>query len=311
MEREIGARVELCDGRGVRAEALGWSRRPLHRCRVDGPWGRRKRWHHWCVTSAREVVALTFADLDYLGLAVAMVIDRASGQTVRDVAVRPLGWNAALPDVADRGRVAVAHGKTRLAFADSGARVRLVANTPRLAIDIAVTRPPGHESLGVAVAWPDGGGRQFAYTSKQAGLPARGTVAIDGETRAIADGALACLDWGRGVWPRRTRWNWASAAAARTSFNLGAQWTHGTTENAVVVDGRLTKLAAPVHFAPGGTWHLGGDGVDLALTPEVIEDAGVPGLGRIQIAFGAFHGTVGGVAVRDLFGWAEELHVLR
>src|SRR6185503_1280639 len=91
-EREIAALVELSDGGGVRAEALGWSRRPLHRCRVDGPWGRRKRWHHWCVTSPREIVSLTFADLDWAGLAAIAVYHRPTRRLVRDVAVRPGGW---------------------------------------------------------------------------------------------------------------------------------------------------------------------------------------------------------------------------
>jgi hypothetical protein len=313
-EREITAMVDLCE-EGVRAGALGWSRRTLHRCRVDGPWGRRKRWHHWCVTSQREIVAVTFADLDWAGLAVVMAIDRGTGETVRDVCVRPLGWGAALPDVADRGRVEVAHGRTRLAIADAGTRVTLVAHTRRLALDLAIERPRGHESLGVAVEWPGTGGRRFAYTSKQAGLPATGTVTVDGEPRALAPRAVACLDWGRGVWPRRTRWNWASAADSRTSFNLGAQWTHGTTENAVVVDGVLSKIAAEVAFEwdarePERPWRLRGDGVDLVLEPEVVQDARAPGLGRLCIAFGTFRGEVGGVAVRDLFGWAEELHVL-
>jgi hypothetical protein len=313
-EREITALVDLCDDGGVRAAALGWSRRPRHRCRVDGPWGRRKRWHHWCVTSAREIVALTIADLDWAGLAVAMVVDRATGRAVRDITVRPLGWGVALPEVADRGRVDLAYGRTRVAIADTGTRVAIVAATRRLGLDVAITRPADRDSLGVAVAWP-GDRRRFAYTSKQAGLPARGTITVDGEPRAISDGAVACLDWGRGVWPRRTAWNWASAADARMSFNLGARWTHGTTENAVVVDGVLTKLGAEVAFAwdprdPRRPWRLRGDQVDLTLTPEILEGAGAPGLGRLCIAFGSFAGVVGGVAVRDLFGWAEELRVL-
>jgi hypothetical protein len=244
-----------------------------------------------------------------------MVADRATGRIVRDVAVRPLGWGAVLPEVADRGRLEVAHGRTRLALADAGTRVSLIAHTRRLAIDVEVTRPPAHETLGVAVEWPGTAGRRFAYTSKQAGLPARGTVTVDGEPRALAAGAVACLDWGRGVWPRRTAWNWASAADARTSFNFGAQWTHGTTENAVVVDGVLQKIAAPVGFdwdprEPRRPWRLHGDGVELTLTPEILDGARAPGLGRLCVAFGAFTGTVAGVAVRDLFGWAEELHVL-
>jgi hypothetical protein len=318
-EREITLPVDLCAGEVVAPAAIGWSRRPLHRCRVDGPWGRRKRWHHWCVTSAREVVALTFADLDYLGLFVAFAIDRGSGEVVKDVTIRPLGWRALLPESAAHGRVEVAHGRTRVAMCDGGARVTLVASTPKLAVDVEVTRPDGVDTLGVAVAWPGSAGRRFVYTSKQSGLPARGTYWIDGDPRTIADGAVACLDWGRGVWPHRTAWNWASAADGRVALNLGAQWTDGggATENAVIVDGSLRKLPGDVRFEwdraePRRPWRIvstRGDAVDLTVTPELVERTRAPLAGDLCMVFGSFRGRAGDVELRDLFGWAEELHV--
>jgi hypothetical protein len=163
----------------------------------------------------------------------------------------------------------------------------------------------------------------FAYTGKHVALPARGTVAIDGVARPIAAGAFACLDWGRGVWPARSRWNWAAAAGVdggRTiGFNLGAQWTDGggATENAVVVDGRLAKLATEVRFefdrrAPRAPWHLRGPEVDLRFTPAHVRHPRAP-LGplgsELCLGFGTFTGRVGDAAVRDLSGWAEDLRV--
>ena len=51
-EREITTPVDLCDARGrLAAGAAGWSRHPLHRANLKGPWGRRKRWEYWCVTT--------------------------------------------------------------------------------------------------------------------------------------------------------------------------------------------------------------------------------------------------------------------
>jgi hypothetical protein len=307
VEREITQWVDLCDASGVRPDALGWTRRPLHRCRIDGPWGRRKRWHHWAVTSPREIVLVTFADLDFAGLAVIAVTDRRTGVSFRDVVVRPGGWRAPLPEVADRGRVEVNAPGLVLELVDTHAEVRIRARSKRAELDVRIERPAGHESLAVATAWPDSSGQRFAYSSKQAGLPASGTV----NGRALADGAVACLDWGRGVWPARTRWNWASAADRETSFNLGAQWTHDAHENAVVVGGKLSKIGGEVRFEwnprdPRAPWHLRGDGVDLTLTPEHVE--GVPRF--LRVAFGTFRGTIAGARVRDLFGWAEELSIL-
>lgn len=177
--------------------------------------------------SSREVIALTLADLDFLGLAVVRVIDREMGKVTRDVAVRPLGLGLALPSRADRGQVEFEQGRVRLAFADDTTDVRLAGATRSIAVDVQVKRPPNHQTLGVAVAWPGSGGRRFAYSSKHTALPARGTITVRGQTRHLASGALACLDWGRGVWPHRSSWNWASAAGSGVGLNLGARWTDG------------------------------------------------------------------------------------
>lgn len=301
--RELTAPVDLCTAGRVNPLALGWTRAPLHRCEVDGPWGRRKRWHHWCVTTPREVLALTVADLDYLGLVVVMAIDRATGAVTRETKVRPFGLRAPLPPTAEHGRVELED----VSIVDEGTRARLRAITPKLSFDVHVER--AHETLGVAVAWDEA---HFAYSSKHTALPARGTLTLDGQTRALAQPAYACLDWGRGVWPVRSAWNWASAAGpGGFGLNLGARWAN---ENAVLDGGRLTKLAGDVTFrwnrrAPRDPWRILGPEVDLTVTPEVVEDVRVPGLGRLCLVFGAFQGTVGGRAVPGLFGWAEELVV--
>jgi hypothetical protein len=112
------------------------------------------------------------------------------------------------------------------------------------------------------------------------------------------------------VWPARTSWNWASAAGlvdGRTiGFNLGARWTRGVTENAILVDGRLRKIGSDVTFTPGESWRLSGEACDLTLTPEFLDGA----LGRLQVAFGTFSGTVGGLAIPGIFGWAEKLDLI-
>jgi hypothetical protein len=320
-ECEITTLVDLCETAGVvSADALGWSRRPLHRCKLERPWGRRKRWHYWCTTTAREVVSLTFADLDYAGLVVVQVIDRASGEITRDLAVKASGWRALLPDMADGGEIEIVHRGVRLAFVDSGASVSLRARTPRIAVEIEVARPQGHQSLGVAVAWPDSRGRRFAYTSKQTALPARGTVTIAGETRVLPPGSFACLDWGRGVWPLRTEWNWASASGVVdgrvVGLNLGARWTRdGTTENALLLDGVLHKIADEVRFVwdrsdPRRPWRIEGHGVDLTLLPEVVDRTRAPVIAKTCAVFGTFTGRILDLSVHELFGWAEEVHFL-
>jgi hypothetical protein len=170
---------------------------------------------------------------------------------------------------------------------------------------------------------PLGEGR-FQLTSKHVGLPAGGRVVHDGEPIGF-DGAFACLDFGRGIWPWRTRWSWAAAAGVvggkTLALNLGGQWTDGAgvTENGLWIDGRLHKIGDRVAFAraPGGVRirSTASDRVDLGFAPVQERRLRVPlGLlgARLDWGVGRFSGTVaddGGarVAVDGLLGWAEDL----
>ncbi len=183
----------------------------------------------------------------------------------------------------------------------------------------------------------EAGGRRFQYTSKHTARPASGTVTVGDDVLPFGDGAWAVLDHGRGRWPRRVRWNWG-AASGRTGghtvgIQLGGQWTRGTgsTENALCVDGRLTKIGRELvwDFAPDDplapwTVHDGRDGqdgqdalVDLRFTPfhvrRVRTDVGLIG-SRTDQCFGHYAGTVrdeGGrrIAVDGLLGWAENVRM--
>ncbi|MCC6525772.1 MAG: DUF2804 domain-containing protein [Polyangiaceae bacterium] len=317
-EREIVAPVALCRADGsFDPAARGFSRGPLSACEVPGHWGRRKRWHYWGVTSPREIVSLTFVDLDYVGLAIAVVVDRASGRRFRGGALAPLGWRMPLPVRDGEGEVAVRRRRFGLSFRDLGREVALVVRAPGLAVDVTVTRPPGHETLGVGVGWDE---QHFAYSAKHTALPARGSLALDGVRRRLAEGAFACLDFGRGVWPWRSAWNWASAAGVaggRTlGLNLGARWTAGAgpSENALVVDGRIHKLPGELRFdldrrAPRRPWRIEGRGVTLRFRPELCEHPRLP-LGvlaaELVLGFGHFEGRVLDHDLTGLFGWAED-----
>ncbi len=319
-DREITAAAELCDARGrLDPRAIGWARRPIVSAALPSGWPRRKRWHHWCVTSTAEVVALTVADLDYLGVASLVVIDRAGGRTLRRGAARPLGWRMDLPRDAVGGEVALGSMGLALSFRGAAGGVRLKARARGVEVDVEVERPPGHESLTVVVPWSD---RRFQLTTKETALPATGTLRLDGRSRALAAGAFATQDFGRGIWPYRTSWNWAGGAGTaggRTiGLNLGARWTDGTglDENALTIDGVLHPLEGGVAFdwdraRPLAPWRLHGPEVELRFTPEVRERALLP-LGVVAadltLCFGRFAGRVLSHAVEDLFGWAEELH---
>jgi hypothetical protein len=103
--------------------------------------------------------------------------------------------------------------------------------------------------------------------------------------------AFGCLDYGRGVWPARTLWNWGSGAGRvdgrLIGLQLGGRWTVGTgmTENAVLVDGRIDPIASELIWEydlaeirrPWRVFTAGSPRVDLTFTP------GLPRRVRIEL----------------------------
>lgn len=328
-ERQITAPVDLCapDGR-LNPEAVGWSRTPLHHCALPG-WGRRKKWEYWCVTTPTHLVALTVADIDYLGLTSVYLLEYG-GREISRTALRPLAHGVRLPDSLGSGPGA-ALGPVRALIQEvgGGTRLRFSCDTPqgRLSADLTVDLPEGHETMSVVIPWS---ADRFQYTSKHTARPARGEVRL-GRDSLDFDGAWGVLDHGRGRWPYDTRWNWG-AASGRTDgrtvgLQFGGQWTRGTglTENALCVDGRLSKIGEELEWVydpddPDEPWWVrtpGSDRVDLVFTPfhERADrtDAGVIVNDTHQL-FGHYTGTIrpdggGPVSVDGLLGFAEHVHM--
>ncbi len=257
-EREIIEPVDLCtpDGRRLAPEARGWSRTPLHTANLRGSWGRTKRWDYWAVLAGDLTLAITYADVDYLGMATVWWCDLATGETGGKPIDLPLARGVALPD---------RPGTAPLTYRGKGASVELVDDPEGTSIEaswseqdgsrgrlsLRVELPAGHESVNVVIPWSD---RRFQYTSKHQARPARGSLTVGAERREIGVGegaseAWGVLDVGRGRWPYSTRWNWGggagrSTAGAVVGVQFGAKWTEGTgfTENGVIIDGRVTKI---------------------------------------------------------------------
>lgn len=179
----------------------------------------------------------------------------------------------------------------------------------------------------VVIPW---GERRFQCTTKDVAREASGVVTWGDRTYDLpGDGSSwGCLDFGRGKWPYRTTWNWgagAGVAGGRTvGLQMGGKWTDGTgmTENALVVDGRLSKLSEELVWDYDTSdwlrpWRIRtprSDRLDVTFTPVYDKvsrlQAGIAE-SRVDQCFGTFAGTLvpdDGVAleVTDLFGWAEE-----
>ncbi|HMS88266.1 MAG TPA: DUF2804 domain-containing protein [Acidimicrobiales bacterium] len=318
-EREITEAVDLCmpDGKHLNPAAKGWSRRPLHTANLRGGWGRTKRWDYWAVLAGDLVVSITYADVDYLGLADLWWVDLATGETGGRPAPLPLGRGVFLPNRPGTWPLRHHVAGYRLDIVDEPAADGRPAATVITAewtehgraghLHVRIDQPAGHESLNVVIPWSS---TAFQYTSKHQARPAHGTFSIGGRTRRIGGGG------GGGAGGEAHR-------GGVVGIQIGGKWTEGTghTENGMIVDGRLHKIGQELTWTyswddPLAPWRVSlPDGtVDLTLTPRHDKHSATNALvlaTEVHQVFGTWSGHVTTdvgrrVEVDGIQGFAEE-----
>jgi len=333
-EPELTAPVNLCDAHGnLNPDAVGWSRQPLHDCNLRGHWPRKKRWNYWAIVSETHLFSVTLSNIDYLGLPFIYFLDFQTKEFTEKTLLKPFGAGIQLPQRVD-GDVIYKDQAMPISMVDTVQGTRLSVGCPDfggkpLQADFIVHRPLGHESLNVVIPWSS---KRFQFTSKQNTLPTEGTLQWGDEVIYFdKDDTFACLDLGRGMWPFECFWNWSSFSTRlpdgkTVGINLGAGWTDGTgmNENALCVDGRLTKLSEDINFDYDthnfmSPWHLHTsitDRVNLIFTPFYERVAKTDALlirSEVHQMIGKFHGTLKSdesdpIQVDYAIGWAEDHH---
>lgn len=329
-EIELEEAVRLCDPRGnLHPASVGWSRHPLHTCNFKGHWSRKKRWNYWCVSNDNYLFSVTLANVDYVGVAFAYFLEYETKRFIEQTVTVPLGRGCVLPDTVC-GDVFFENRAMALSFVEDQGCTRFHVESPAfggttLSAELRVEHPANHETLNVVIPWSE---RRFHFTSKQNCLPTTGSVSIGGETFDFDSGsAFACLDYGRGVWRYATAWNWASFSGRQNGrpigLNLGGTWTDGTglTENAVCVDGRISKISEDVRFIcdradlmqPWTVRTQSSERVDLRFSPffeRVAKTNLLVVKSEVHQLIGRFSGTVTAddgeaLPVEGMVGWVE------
>ena len=329
-ERELTVPVKECDASGFLSdEARGWSRRPLHICNLSGRWPRKKKWNFWLITNPRFAYCTALANVDYIGLAFGFLLDFKTLELVEKTFVLPLGAGCNMPECVD-DEIRYSSRNISLNFKYRHGGLDLVTHSPNFAgkqldAELSVSMPEGHETLNVLIPWSR---KEFQFTSKQNTMPVSGSISLGGRTyECDPSDTYACLDYGRGVWPYRVTWNWASGSGHcgddLVGLQFGGQWTDGTgyNENGICLNGRLHKISEDMIFSYDRKdymkpWRLQtdvSDDVDLTITP-FYEKVGKMNLGvlstEVHQVFGHFSGKlkVDGrtLEISDIVGWSEE-----
>jgi hypothetical protein len=167
-------------------------------------------------------------------------------------------------------------------------------------------------SAEVEVVTPDG--RGYAWTRKRAPVAARGTVRVDGETRAVEGGAL--IDDSAGYHARHTAWRWCAGVgttrdgAAAVAWNLvaGIHDSPTDSERTVWADGRAREVG-PVDFAEDLGAVAFAEGGELAFTAEAVRarnDNLLVFRSEYEQPFGTFTGVLpGGIELAEGYGVME------
>lgn len=257
-EKERSEPVMLCkeDGK-LNRECISWAKSPIYTSNLKGSWLRKKKWNYWCIMSPDCLFSATISNIDYVGMVFIYFLDFKTKTFIEKTIKSPFGIGCEMPATVN-STVMFKNDALSISMIDEEDGTHILCSTKNfggksLVVDLKVSQPKEHETLNVVIPWSD---NRFQYTSKQECLPVEGSLILAGESYTFEpESAFAVLDFGRGIWPYQSSWNWANgsgvSANRKVGFNLGGTWTDGTgmTENALVVDGKLTKISDDLQFS--------------------------------------------------------------
>ena len=258
-EREIIEPTSLCDKKGnLNPEAIGFSRKPIINCNLSGHYLRKKKWNYWCVYGEDILFSITICHFDYAAVCFIYFFEYETHRFFEKTVTIPLGIGSKLKmptKVLDSIRFSNNDLQVNITYQQNQTFLKVSSkdfDNDSLQAELIILHPHEDETLNVVIPW----NRQtFQFTAKHHLLPTSGFVKI-GQRRFNfnEEDCFAVLDFGRGIWPREVLWNWAMASqkirGKRVGLNFGGKWTDGTgmTENAVFVDGKMTKIQEDVLF---------------------------------------------------------------
>lgn len=333
-EREITVPVTLCDKKGMlNPEAIGFSRHPIIESNLKGHFMRKKKWNYWSIFGEDLLFSASISHFDYAAICLVSIFDYETQRSYEKQVVLPVGRKVKMPDdvlgsvkfINERISVQLVHiqGETHLSVTIQD------FDNEVLHADLHIEHPEQDDSLNVVIPRKRD---LFQFTAKMHSMPTTGFVKIGSRRYDFnPDYSFAVLDYGRGIWPRKAERYWALASqrlgGRRIGLNFGAKWTEGTgmTENAIFVDGVMTKIHEDVIFTNDplnfmSPWKIRSKfstQVDISFTPffERTSNLNAQYVRRVANQLvGYFNGTVklddgSTIRIRQMLGCLEEHQV--
>lgn len=257
-QHEIKKIQNLLDEKGAIAEP-GYAKKlfwEYNRNDICAKRTRIKEWDYYYIGTDECALCLTMADMGYVGALSATVMDftEPSEITKSAVCLFPMG-KLHMPATSTVGDCSWTVGEVEMTFINDGKKRRLFGKYPKfgnnkeeLSFDVILTDFP-EESMVIATPFAKKG--HFYYNQKINCMTADGEFRLGEKVFSLAKekGALATLDWGRGVWTYDNTWYWGSLQTTlddgkKFGFNIGYGFGNNdqATENMLFYDGKSHKL---------------------------------------------------------------------
>ncbi|HCY87183.1 MAG TPA: hypothetical protein DHV36_18765 [Desulfobacteraceae bacterium] len=218
-----------------------------------------KRWCYLGIVSPELFFGAAVIHLGYITSAFSFCFDRERRIMTEANFVRPPMGRVRYDRHSASGICRFKEGKRRIEFSGdldtNGRQARIELDTADLLADIRLAETAGTFS---PMHFPmDMGQGKAAFTTKAAGIPARGQIRAAGRTFILdPEQTFALYDWTHGAYHRKTFWNWTCGAGfasdpetgdkkTKVGFNLSrGVYENGTLENTLWVNGQPEPVAA-------------------------------------------------------------------
>jgi hypothetical protein len=332
---QITKASDLLDENGALIQS-GWSTRPLLRYNrecVAAGWHRLKEWDSYQIVHPEYTFGLIISDVGYFGTIRFEWIDFKKRHKLTG------GWERLftrgkmnLPTNSRRGDFAFENEKFSLSIQCLADRRKISVDFPSfgnvgLAGDITLHQNPADDSIVKANRYQQP--HHFFYSDKLFSMPPEGAFRLGGISYPFTpEESYGRFDWGRGVWPYKIHWCWATCVGKLTDnrefwLSMGHSYDDPAfhDKNMAGLNGRGHKLG-PITFHqpddPMDNWRFtGNEGrVKVKLRPIFKHINRMNWLilsENATVLYGYFSGTVvlddgGVIEIPDLLGHVEKTY---